>query len=124
MAHKEEELEAARRLTERRHVISSELLNVAARRALLARPARVPGMDEIAVDVELVRREHPTLPPPPPPPPPPPRTTWTRRVPHPVLIRTPAPPVPQKRLVHFYHTKRTRRVRLSTGRRTRRVRLV
>jgi hypothetical protein len=60
MAHKEEELEAARRLTERRHVISSELLNVAARRALLARPARVPGMDEIAVDIELVRREHPT----------------------------------------------------------------
>ena len=59
LTEKEENLLAAKQLTERSHVLNSELLTEAARKAIMLKPARVPSAEELLEDARIVKLENP-----------------------------------------------------------------
>jgi hypothetical protein len=59
LTEKEENLLAAKQLTERSHVLNSELLTEAARKAIMLKPARVPSPEELLEDARIVKLENP-----------------------------------------------------------------
>ena len=59
LTDKENTLEAAKMLTERKNLLNSELLTEAARVAIMQKPARVPTAEELAEDARVIKAENP-----------------------------------------------------------------